>query len=290
MVPPSSVFTSLRLEALPAQQRQKIDWPEAGLDSGNPPNYIHQRINRGTSESGADICWHYGFCRLKLNTAENQVLPKHIETSHRDAVTPSSWNIKTAKLQRALAICCGRQRAAKCFVKSTKVKKPHGDNPENRHPTLDEKTTRGHSHGSVLLRKNLKISSQVVSSTEKMMCPKFSIISHMCLLHAFHVLVRHFPRNYISSIMSHIGKQEFSIVSEYFRIVFHHVPISPRWFSIEPTSSNGKKNTKNHRQNRSAPHLDVDEWLAPVCGLLPDDWVMQLGSPHDGHLQIRSPL
>ena len=61
------------------------------------------------------ICWHH-LDLQKLNTAEDQVRSK--------SLTPRNWNIKTAKLQRALAICCGRQRAAKCFVKSTKVKKP----------------------------------------------------------------------------------------------------------------------------------------------------------------------
>ena len=51
-----------------------------------------------------------------------------ISMSENATAQLSGWNIKTAKLQSALAICCGRQRTAKCFVKSTRVRKPPNEN------------------------------------------------------------------------------------------------------------------------------------------------------------------
>ena len=176
------------------------------------------------------ICWHH-LDLQKLNTAEDQVRSK--------SLTPRSWNIKTAKLQRALAICCGRQRAAKCFVKSTKVKKPQ----------------RGH-------RSDIQSGSLI--------CENASVPT----------VFRHFP------CVFHMFSILLSIISQYFPYcvpsfpyvpyAFHHVMSQcvpygfPQNLNIQTGNITAKKwHHQNWRIAPLAPHLDVDEWLAPMFGPLP---------------------
>ena len=117
-IPPDLLKSLLELEAScsPAKQRQNISWPW--------PN-CWLAVGFQKWQSVESLCKKI-FAPVH---APCQILI-HWQISMSENATPqlSGWNIKTAKLQSALAICCGRQRTAKCFVKSTRVRKPPNEN------------------------------------------------------------------------------------------------------------------------------------------------------------------
>ena len=117
-IPPDLLKSLLELEAScsPAKQRQNISWPwpncwlAVGFQKCQSVESMCQKISAPV----------HAPCQIPIRS--------QISTSENATPQLSGWNIKTAKLQSALAICCGRQRTAKCFVKSTRVRKPPNEN------------------------------------------------------------------------------------------------------------------------------------------------------------------